>query len=366
MNLNKKQSRFFFDDSDNIQSINNQTISNNENSSKIKIEEKNENNNFLFQLKKILDNPKYYNIIKWDLTGKFFIIKNINEFTEKILPIYFKHKNYSSFVRQLNLYDFHKLKSENGSQVYQHRLFVKNKSYLIESIKRKINNNNKKDVLNIDNKLNKNKIEENKTIFDNIYNELNSNKKISKQSLKKHLNILLEQTNQSVKKQEILSKKFDELSNKNENYLNQNQIILNDIIKKVHYNNKLETVILFILELIMNKKKLIDKPIILPKNNNNVIIPLPPKNEKENNNNIEKDNINNISGNTSNIFKDINSGNSINYFNSENNSYLNETFFNLTNDILSEINLENISFENKSFLENLNLDEKSLNSLKKY
>ena len=364
MNLNKKTSRFFFDDSEDVQQKN-IPISNNEVSSDLKIEDKKENNNFLFQLKKILDNPKNYNIINWDLTGKFFIIKNVNEFTEKILPLYFRHKNYSSFVRQLNLYDFHKLKSENGSQVYKHRLFSRNKYYLIESIKRKINNNQKElfkisNKFNPKNKNNNNTIQENKEISKNIYNELNSNQKISKQSLENHLNILIEQANTNNKKQDFLLKKFDELSNKNENFINQNQIILNNIIKKAHYNHKLESVILFILEVIMNKKKVIEKPIVLPKNNNNVIIPLPPKNENENknnNNNLEKDYINNISIN-SNTYKDLN------FENSENNSYLNENFFNLSNDLLSEINLDNISLENKSFFEILSLDEKSLNIIK--
>ena len=368
MNLNKKQSRFFLDDSEEIQQ-NNKTSSNNEITSDLKIEEKKENNNFLFQLKKILENPKNYNIINWDLTGKYFIIKNVNEFTEKILPLYFRHKNYSSFVRQLNLYDFHKLKSENGSQVYKHRLFVRNKSYLIDSIKRKINNNNKKKLFKFNIKKNQknnnynnyNKIQENKEIFDNIYKQLNSNQKISKQSLENHLNILIQQTNSNNKKQDFLLKKFDELSNKNENFINQNQIILNDIIKKTHDNRKLETVILFILEVIMNKNKIIEKPIVLPKNNNNIIIPLPPKNENDNknfnNNNLEKDYINNINNN-SNIYKDLN------IENSENNSYLNENFFNLTNDLLSEINFDNVSFENKSFFDIFSLDEKSLNIIK--
>ena len=339
MNLNKKTSRFFFDDSEDVQQKN-IPISNNEVSSDLKIEDKKENNNFLFQLKKILDNPKNYNIINWDLTGKFFIIKNVHEFTEKILPLYFRHKNYSSFVRQLNLYDFHKLKSENGSQVYKHRLFSRNKYYLIESIKRKINNNQKElfkisNKFNPKNKNNNNTIKENKEISKNIYNELNSNQKISKQSLENHLNILIEQANTNNKKQDFL-------------------------LKKAHYNHKLESVILFILEVIMNKKKVIEKPIVLPKNNNNVIIPLPPKNENENknnNNNLEKDYINNISIN-SNTYKDLN------FENSENNSYLNENFFNLSNDLLSEINLDNISLENKSFFEILSLDEKSLNIIK--
>ena len=43
-------------------------------------------------------------------TVNIFFVKNVCIFTEKILPKYYKHNNYSSFIRQLNMYDFHKKK----------------------------------------------------------------------------------------------------------------------------------------------------------------------------------------------------------------------------------------------------------------
>ena len=71
---------------------------------------------FLLKLYEILSKDEYSKIIHWSQNGTYIIITNIHTLSKKILPIYFNHQNYSSFVRQLNMYNFHKIRTEQEVQ----------------------------------------------------------------------------------------------------------------------------------------------------------------------------------------------------------------------------------------------------------
>ncbi|PSR92335.1 HSF-type DNA-binding-domain-containing protein [Coniella lustricola] len=68
----------------------------------------------------MLEDPQYASIVRWGDTGDSFVVLENNQFTNDILPKHFKHSNFASFVRQLNKYDFHKVRQneENGQSPY--------------------------------------------------------------------------------------------------------------------------------------------------------------------------------------------------------------------------------------------------------
>ncbi|KAL2890937.1 Heat shock factor protein [Ceratocystis lukuohia] len=65
---------------------------------------------FVQKLSSFLDDEtgKYRDLIRWSAKGDSFFVMNEDEFAKKLIPDLFKHNNYASFVRQLNMYGFHK------------------------------------------------------------------------------------------------------------------------------------------------------------------------------------------------------------------------------------------------------------------
>lgn len=55
-----------------------------------------------------LDDGKNTDLIRWSDDGRSFIVVDEDEFAKTLIPELFKHNNYASFVRQLNMYGFHK------------------------------------------------------------------------------------------------------------------------------------------------------------------------------------------------------------------------------------------------------------------
>jgi hypothetical protein len=78
--------------------------------------------------------------------GKSFNIYDQALFAQIFLPQYFKHANYGSFVRQLNLYGFtsSRMKDQNDIIVWSHEYFHRDRKDLLGEIKRAQNSQKKK------------------------------------------------------------------------------------------------------------------------------------------------------------------------------------------------------------------------------
>ncbi|KAF5187641.1 Heat stress transcription factor b-2b [Thalictrum thalictroides] len=64
---------------------------------------------FLTKTYQLVEDPTVDDVISWNEEGSTFIVWRPAEFARDLLPKYFKHNNFSSFVRQLNTYGFRKI-----------------------------------------------------------------------------------------------------------------------------------------------------------------------------------------------------------------------------------------------------------------
>ncbi|KIW12095.1 hypothetical protein PV08_09369 [Exophiala spinifera] len=63
---------------------------------------------FVQKLNSFLEDGRNTDLIRWSDDGNSFIVLDEDEFAKTLIPELFKHNNYASFVRQLNMYGFHK------------------------------------------------------------------------------------------------------------------------------------------------------------------------------------------------------------------------------------------------------------------
>ncbi|KAI9840912.1 MAG: kinase-regulated stress-responsive transcription factor skn7 [Sclerophora amabilis] len=107
----------------------------------------NSSSDFVRKLYKMLEDPSYDQVVRWGNDGGSFVVLENEKFTKSILPKHFKHSNFASFVRQLNKYDFHKVRhnnEENGQSPYgpgawefKHPEFKMNSKDSLDNIRRK-------------------------------------------------------------------------------------------------------------------------------------------------------------------------------------------------------------------------------------
>ena len=317
-------------------------ISSKNKKNKEKSTKKEELTNFLLKLYQILENPEYNKIINWIDNGKGFIIENLYDFTENILPKYYRHKNYSSFVRQLNMYDFHKKKNLENKFIFHHENFIKDKKDLIKKIKRKNKRNLIEKEIKEEYPLEQQKNKE--TLIG--FSTRKISEKTTKNSIENIFNQLIKNVQFNSNRQKNLEEKIEKLGKQNDNFLNHIQTILHELINKTDYNNKLESITSFFVQMILSSPSqkgnndwnnfLISNEINCNKNNNNIKL------------NMNKLNLNEI--NTMMMpFNIIHSQN--NFINNNNN---NDSFKKLFDNYI-EINKSNNNSPKMSFNNKINL-----------
>lgn len=98
---------------------------------------------FVLKLWTMVNDPKNRDYVTWSEDGESFKVLSTQNLEKYVLPKYFKRSNYSSFVRQLNMYGWHKVQdvstgtlADNEVRTFKSPYFKRGREDLLDQIVR--------------------------------------------------------------------------------------------------------------------------------------------------------------------------------------------------------------------------------------